>query len=189
MTKYLILAILTVSLSQCSLQTILSEESSFSENERPKGDEGIAVFHFVSGNKAPLPRELYFHTKGNSSNLKHFTLSAWVNSRETSRYIFLKKGIYTFKDFYYKFKGISSGYSFPENQFKIVANQVNYVGDIIFYFHKQDAKVAVKDDMNRSMLGFYKKYPEVSIQYPLLKSLLKMKNPVKPDEAFLKGNH
>ncbi len=188
MTKYLILVILVVSFSQCSIQTILSEESSFSKDERPKRDEGIAVFHFVSGNKAPLPRELYFHAKGKSSNPKHFALAAWINSRETSRYIFLKKGVYTFKDFYYKFKGISSGYSFPENEFKIIPNQVNYVGDIIFYYHRRDAKVAIKDDMNRTMLDFYKKYPEVSIQYPLLKSLLKMKNRVNPDESDWNGN-
>ncbi len=182
MSKYLIIVLLIISLSQCSIQRILSEESSFSESERPKSDEGIAVFHFVSGNKAPLPSELYFHTKDKSSHLKHFSLAAWVNSRETSRYIFLKKGIYTFKDFYYKFKGTSTGYSFPVNEFRIVPNQVNYVGDIVFYYDKRDAKVALKDDMNRSMADFYKKYPEVSIKYPLLKSLLKMKNRVKVED-------
>ncbi|GMT50049.1 MAG: hypothetical protein IEMM0008_1588 [bacterium] len=174
--KYLMIIIWMILLSQCSIQRIFSEESSFSENQRPRSDEGIAVFRFVSGNKAPLPFELYFHAKNDSSHPRHFTLSSWVNSRETSRYIFLKKGVYTFKDFYYKFKGTSSGYGFPVNEFRIVPNQINYVGDIIFYYDKRDAKVAIKDDMNRSMVDFYKKYPEVSIKYPLLKSLLKMKN-------------
>ena len=169
--KYLTLIFILL-FTQCSLYKIFTETKNISDEDRPQKDEGIAVFRFVSSDKAPLPNEIYFHLVKNPKKKYHFTLSSWLYEKDVYRYIFLQKGKYRFTHLYYQFEGKITGYSLPKNHFTIVPSRLNYVGDMIFQYHKKKINITIEDNIKKSLWPFYQKYPTLTIQYPLINSLI-----------------
>jgi len=180
--KLIVVFSLLLTLGYCTLYNLATEEKTITDSDRPKSNEGIAVFRFVSDNKATLPSEIFFQIKEKNSIPKHFSLSSLFNTKDISRFIFLEKGIYYFKEIVYKFDGNIESFPFPANSFKIQPNRINYIGDITFYYSRRGTKLRVKDNMKRTMWDFYKKYPTLSVQYPLVKNILLIERPFKEFE-------
>ncbi len=167
-----IIVVILLVISQCSLYNLATEEDGFNENDRPNINEGIAVFIFRSANKAPLPSEVFFRLRKQNDKNYHFVLSAFIPRKEVSRYIFLRKGIYSFAKMVYKFNGHTEDFYFPSNTFHISSSHINYIGDIIFEYNRGKVSVRLRDNMNKSMYDFYKRYKQITLMYPKRKSLL-----------------
>ena len=176
------LFITLILLSHCTLYNIATETSTFSDGDKPKKNEGIVVFRFISDRKTPLPNEITFHAVGDKKNMMHFTPTAWVNKFDVRRYITLKKGTYTFTYMEYKFEEKIQGFSFPQNEFKVDPNRINYIGDIHILYSRKSVKVHSEDNMKNSMWDFYKNYPKASVKYPRVKNIIKI---VQPLHSFL----
>jgi hypothetical protein len=173
MIKLKSIIVILLFVSQCSLYNLATEEEGFNKDDRPKVNEGIAVFIFKSSGKAPLPSEVFFQFRHKKRVKRHhFVLSVLIHKDETSRYVFLEKGNYSFTKMVYKFDGHIEEFYFPPNSFHISSSHINYIGDIIFYYNKNGAKAKVKDDMGRTMYDFYKRYKKIIVMYPKKKSLL-----------------
>ncbi len=162
---------------QCSIHTMITEESDFSPKERPKSDEGIAVFHFLSENKMPLPSEVSFKMYGKKSKTLHFVISALSPKKTAKRYVFLKKGTYSFTRMIYRIDGAKVVEYFPQNFFTISSSYINYIGDIVFLYNRTGLKkIVVQDKIDEAWYDFYKKYPDIIVKYQKKKSLIKIQD-------------
>ncbi len=170
----ILIFLLPIFIVKCSLYNLATETPSFKDSDRPKQDEGIAYFRFVSSDSIRLPSEIYFREVKNNGKTYHFVISAILTKKESNQYVFLKSGVYNFDNVTYRFAQDVENHGFPSNSFVILPNRINYIGDIIITYLRNHVKISVKDEMNRSMVDFYKEYPKISVEYPLVKSLLKL---------------
>jgi len=175
---WIVFSIFLLLLSNCRIHGVASELPGFSDNDEPKPDEGIAVFSFKSANKHYLPSQVTFTPEGKATDEMHFALSGWTYKKTTQRYVFLKQGTYQFTRIRYRSQQDVQEFSFPTNSFRIKPRRINYIGDFVFVysrtFRKPYFRVYTQNNMNRSMLDFYKEYKKIPVRFPLINSYIKM---------------